>query len=64
MRKINEKWHAGHRMPPRATLEERVAWHVDHARNCGCWPELPPSIVAELKRRGERLPKPAKRPHD
>jgi hypothetical protein len=62
MGKINAAWHGEHRMPARPTLDERVSWHVAHARNCGCWPELPPPIVAELKRRGLRLRLPRKRP--
>jgi hypothetical protein len=61
MSSINAVWHAAHRMPRNATLEQRVHWHVDHARNCGCWPELPPPIVAELKRRRIRLPRPRRR---
>lgn len=59
---INATWHRAHRMPLRASLDERVTWHVAHARNCGCWPELPPPIVAELKRRRLRIQRPAKRP--
>jgi len=61
---INATWHAEHRLPRRATLGERVAWHVDHARNCGCWPELPPPIVAELKRRRLWIRRPRKRARD
>lgn len=57
---INAIWHKAHRMPLGATLDQRVAWHVDHARNCGCWPELPPPIVAELKRRRLRIRLPRK----
>jgi hypothetical protein len=52
---INRDWHDRHRMPKRATLVERVRWHVAHTRACGCR-ALPKSIVAELKRQGRRLP--------
>lgn len=35
-------------MPPKATFEERVAWHRDHARECGCR-QPPPDIAAALQ---------------
>jgi hypothetical protein len=54
---INAQWHERHRMPRNATLAQRVEWHLDHARNCGCWPELPPKIAAELRRLRLRVPK-------
>ncbi|MBB3929999.1 hypothetical protein GGR25_001038 [Kaistia hirudinis] len=38
-------------MPPKASLNERIAWHLEHARACGCR-EIPASILAELERRG------------
>ena len=60
MGQINAKWHAAHRMPMPTTLDQRVAWHIAHARHCGCRPDLPPTIVAELKRRGLRVPQPRK----
>jgi hypothetical protein len=48
--KLNAKWHAGHPMPERATLAQRVRWHQLHARACGCRP-MPKTVVAELARR-------------
>jgi hypothetical protein len=33
---INARWHKAHPMPPRATLDERIAWHIAHAKACGC----------------------------
>jgi hypothetical protein len=48
---MNARWHAVHPMPPRATLDQRVTWHVAHAKACGCRP-LPASVIAELTRRG------------
>jgi len=35
-------------MPSRATFEQRVAWHRDHAENCGCR-EMPKAIGEVLK---------------
>jgi hypothetical protein len=48
---MNARWHDAHPMPPGATLDQRVTWHVAHARACGCRP-MPATVVAELQRRG------------
>jgi len=48
-------------MPRHATLDERVAWHVEHARECACR-EIPASIKAELARRGIEANKPISSP--
>lgn len=48
--KLNAAWHARHPMPPRATVEQRAAWHVSHAKHCGCR-EMPASVKAFLKAR-------------
>ena len=48
---MNAPWHDAHPMPARATLDERVAWHVAHAKACRCRP-MPATVAAELKRRG------------
>jgi hypothetical protein len=52
MSKINAAWHRTHRMPARATLDQRVAWHLAHLEACGCRTELPAGIAAALERRG------------
>jgi hypothetical protein len=57
-RALNAAWHKAHRMPPKATLDERVSWHLAHLEACGCRPDLPATIVAELKRRGIKPPRP------
>lgn len=33
---VNKKWHETHKMPKNASIEERVKWHVGHAKNCSC----------------------------
>lgn len=48
--KLNAEWHRSHRMPPKATLEERLEWHVEHQKHCACR-DLPAGIEAELARR-------------
>ena len=45
--KINAKWHSAHRMPPGATRTQRVRWHADHEKACGCRP-VPPSLKADV----------------
>jgi hypothetical protein len=57
---LNAAWHAAHPMPMRSTLAQRVDWHLAHAKACGCR-AMPPTILAELKRRGVKAPAPAKR---
>jgi hypothetical protein len=47
---VNADWHKTHRMPARATLDQRVKWHLAHRKACACR-ELPKTIVEELKRR-------------
>jgi hypothetical protein len=39
-----------HRMPRNAKLAERAAWHLSHAKACGCR-EMPASVNAWLKGR-------------
>ena len=29
---LNKAWHNGHKMPPGATLEQRIRWHIQHAK--------------------------------
>jgi hypothetical protein len=48
---LNAAWHDAHPMPKRATLDQRVVWHVAHAKACGCR-AIPATVAAELKRRG------------
>jgi hypothetical protein len=55
MGKVKADWHAKHRMPPKAALNQRVKWHLAHARACGCR-EIPKSILAELRARGVAPP--------
>ncbi|MBR1032338.1 hypothetical protein [Bradyrhizobium liaoningense] len=44
---LNKEWQRSHRMPPKATREQRVAWHVAHAAACGCR-EIPLSIRPDV----------------
>ena len=44
---INKKWHQNNVMPRNATAEDRIKWHLEHSKNCGCRP-IPESIQKEL----------------
>ncbi len=47
---LNREWHLKNRMPKNATLDQRVAWHREHSKVCGCR-EMPESIKQLLKRK-------------
>jgi len=44
---MNREWHKEHAMPRRATAKERIEWHLEHTRHCGCRP-FPKGLLAEL----------------
>jgi len=48
--KINKQWHEANLMPKNPTIEQRIAWHVQHQQACGCR-EVPETIKAEIKKR-------------
>ena len=49
--KINAEWHSKNKIPKNPTLEERIRWHLGHAKNCSCRP-LGGKILEEIKKRG------------
>ena len=51
MRKINATWHRAHVMPKNPTLDQRIEWHVAHARACGCR-EITGKLRDEMPARG------------
>lgn len=40
---MNKEWHKQNRMPKNPTLEQRIAWHKEHQKNCTCR-EVPKSL--------------------
>jgi hypothetical protein len=44
---MNAEWHRQHRMPARATIDQRMAWHREHARHCACRP-IPPKLLEQM----------------
>ncbi len=51
--KVNAEWHKAHRMPENPTRAERVAWHAEHERECGCRP-VPENLAAEVRALGKQ----------
>jgi len=49
--KINKEWHLAHPMPKNPTFEQRVEWHLEHKKNCGCRP-IEGKLAQEMKMRG------------
>jgi hypothetical protein len=49
--KINKEWHEQNRMPPKATLEQKMQWHLEHSKNCDCRP-IPPKLKKQMEEQG------------
>lgn len=47
---MNKLWHAQNKMPPRATLKQRIEWHKEHQKHCACR-EAPKSLSKYLLNR-------------
>jgi hypothetical protein len=45
---INAAWHRAHRMPRNPTVEQRLAWHEEHARECSCRP-MPDALRKQVE---------------
>jgi uncharacterized protein YdhG (YjbR/CyaY superfamily) len=46
---MNPDWHRQHVLPKGASLDQRIAWHREHARRCACRP-IPSKIRDEMTR--------------
>ena len=33
---MNRLWHEQNKMPPKATLDQRIRWHQEHQKHCAC----------------------------
>jgi hypothetical protein len=47
---LNREWHEANRMPPNASTDQRIVWHLAHQQNCSCRP-IPAKLQAEIARR-------------
>lgn len=46
---MNKQWHKDNKMPPKATLEQRIQWHRERQIRCACREvpkSLPPSATS------------------
>jgi hypothetical protein len=48
--KTNKDWHEKHKMPKNATFEQRVAWHLEHVKNCACRP-IPKKLAEAMAKK-------------
>ncbi|MBS1600875.1 MAG: hypothetical protein JST75_21825 [Bacteroidetes bacterium] len=48
--KLNKEWHLAHPMPKNPTLDQRIAWHVEHQKNCACR-KITGKLKAEMQKR-------------
>jgi hypothetical protein len=55
MGKINAAWHRAHPMPKNPSLDQRIEWHLEHAKHCGCR-AIDGKIREEMERRGIKVP--------
>jgi hypothetical protein len=51
---INKEWHLANRMPKNPTLDQRIQWHVEHARHSKCRP-LNGKMLEEIKKRSIKI---------
>jgi hypothetical protein len=49
-RSPNPKWHAKRRLPNNPTLDQRMQWHMEHAKRCPC-PSQDEDLLEDLKKR-------------
>jgi hypothetical protein len=47
---VNAEWHRAHVLGQHAGMDERVAWHQEHAVACGCRP-IPAPVQAVIDAR-------------
>ncbi len=48
--KLNADWHLKNKMPEKATLDQRIKWHLEHVKNCACRP-IPEKLLHEIEKR-------------
>jgi len=53
--RLNVSWHEKHPMPKNAALQQRIAWHLEHYKNCDCR-DIPETLKGEMKKLKIRIP--------
>lgn len=49
---LNAEWHRAHVLGSGAPMDRRIAWHIEHARECGCRP-IPTSVQRAIDERSD-----------
>jgi hypothetical protein len=49
---MNKLWHEQNKMPPKATLEQRIQWHKEHRSHCACR-QAPKSLLKPAKSKAD-----------
>jgi hypothetical protein len=49
---MNKLWHEQNKMPPKATLDQRIHWHQEHQKHCACR-QAPKSLQKPIKEKAE-----------
>jgi hypothetical protein len=52
-RVMNKTWHRAHILRSGASMDERIKWHVAHAKACACR-EIPKSVREAIAARDEQ----------
>ena len=45
---MNKLWHEQNKLPKNAAKDQRIKWHIEHQKQCGCRP-IPKSIEKDIK---------------
>jgi hypothetical protein len=46
-------------MPKNPTDDQRIQWHIEHAKNCSCRP-IPQGVIKLMQEKGIEMPKECK----
>jgi len=47
---MNAAWHRAHRLGAKASITQRIEWHLEHSKACGCRP-IPQSVQRAIEER-------------
>jgi hypothetical protein len=53
---INAAWHKQHPMPENLSIQQRIDWHLEHSKNCGCLTDIPEKLKVEMKKLKIKIP--------
>jgi hypothetical protein len=56
METASRLWHEQNKMPKNPTPQQKIDWHIEHAKHCQCRP-IPESVLTLMKEHKVALPK-------